>query len=221
MVPFTIDSFAGTPGEFHAADLLADVRPRIIVAAATAPALVLGSSQDAAVADAAACTAAAVEVLRRRSGGGAVLVAPGEMVWFDVVVPADDPRFVAVADDVTASMTWLGGHVAAVLDRLGVADAVVHDGRLDGGEWGRLVCFAGRGPGELFVGGAKLVGISQRRRRAGARFQCMVHTRWDPERMISLLSPPRPTAADLPAVTTLPPSVAADLPAALAATLNH
>ena len=34
-----------------------------------------------------ACAAPGVEVVRRRSGGGAVLLVPGEVVWFDVVVP--------------------------------------------------------------------------------------------------------------------------------------
>ena len=43
--------------------------------------------------------------------------------------------------------------------------------------WCPLVCFAGVGPGEVLAGGRKLVGISQRRTRAGARFQCAVHVR--------------------------------------------
>ena len=53
------------------------------------PALVLGSTQRAEVVDERACADAGVEVVRRRSGGGAVLLEPGAVVWFDVVVPAD------------------------------------------------------------------------------------------------------------------------------------
>ena len=37
--------------------------------------------------------------------------------------------------------------------------------------------------------GAKVVGISQRRTRAGARFQCAVPRRWDVERHAALLGP--------------------------------
>ena len=70
------------------------------------------------------------------------------------------------------------------------------------------------------VGGAKLVGISQRRRRQGARFQYMVHTAWNPERLVGVLRHPRPEVGDLPEVATLAPAVAAALPAALVDTLN-
>ena len=42
------------------------------------------------------------------------------MCWFDVVVPATDVRFQSVAHDVGASMRWLGGHIAAALEDLGV-----------------------------------------------------------------------------------------------------
>jgi lipoate-protein ligase A len=56
-------------------------------------------------------------------------------------------------------------------------------------QWSDLVCFAGIGPGELFVGDRKLVGMSQRRTRAGARFQCALPRRWSPEPLRSLLRP--------------------------------
>ena len=51
------------------------------------PALVLGSTQRPDIVDAEACRRAGVEVVRRRSGGGLVLLEPGNVVWFDVVVP--------------------------------------------------------------------------------------------------------------------------------------
>jgi hypothetical protein len=38
------------------------------------------------------------------------------------------------------------------------------------------------GTGEVSVGERKLVGLSQRRTREGARFQCLVHLAWRPER---------------------------------------
>jgi hypothetical protein len=51
------------------------------------------------------------------------------------------------------------------------------------------VCFAGLAAGEVIVDGAKVVGISQRRTRAGARFQCSVPLRWDAARHAELLAP--------------------------------
>jgi hypothetical protein len=37
------------------------------------------------------------------------------------------------------------------------------------------------------LGGAKAVGISQRRTRSGARLQCVLHRRWDPAATASLV----------------------------------
>lgn len=218
--PFRVERFAGSPGEFHATELLDDPVGRVVVVDATVDALVLGSSQPFDVADAEACAAAGVELTKRRSGGGAVLVEAGAMCWFDVIVPADHPRFVAVAGDVTGSMVWLGRHIAAALADLGVTGVAVHDEAMVCTPWSRLVCFAGVGGGEGLVDGAKLVGISQRRRRQGARFQCMVHTRWNPERMLGLLRDPKPAVGDLPPVATVSPEVAAALPAAVTAHLS-
>ena len=50
---------------------------------------------------------------------------------------------------------------------------------------------------EVQVGERKLVGISQRRTRRWARFQCAVHRRWDPAVLLDLLRPPRPTLEEL------------------------
>jgi hypothetical protein len=48
-------------------------------------------------------------------------------------------------------------------------------------EWSDRVCFAGIGPGEVLdAAGRKVVGISQRRTRGSARFQCAALGRWDP-----------------------------------------
>lgn len=128
-------------------------------------AVVLGSAQREDVVDPAACAAAGVDVVRRRSGGGAVLVGPGEQVWLDVFVPAGDPRHDA---DVSRSAWWLGELWAGALGDAGIAGAAVHQGPLVTGRHGQMACFAGLGPGEVTVAGRKLVGISQRRDRAGA-----------------------------------------------------
>ena len=148
------------------------------------PTLVLGSTQPAADVDEAACAARRVEVARRASGGGAVLHEPGRLLWVDVAVPAGDPLW---DDDVGRAFLWLGRAWQAALAATGVTGAVVHDGPLVASEWSRRVCFAGLGPGEVTVGGRKVVGMSQRRGRAGAVFQCAALLSWDPGRLLDLL----------------------------------
>jgi lipoate---protein ligase len=109
-----------------------------------------------------------------------VLLDPGAVLWVDVELPRDDPLW---DDDLGRAAWWVGELFAAAL---GAGD--VHRGALHRGRWGELVCFAGLGPGEVTVDGAKVVGISQRRTRAGARFQCAVPRRWEPERLAGLLA---------------------------------
>lgn len=218
---FDLEVYDGTAGAFHALDLLVAPRPRVVVCRASAPALVLGSGQSWEVVDRAACNAAGVEVVRRRSGGGAVFVDPSSVSWFDVVVPARDRRFAAVAGDVGASMRWLGAAIEQALHTLGVADLRVQGTTSAGAPWSSLLCFAGLGPGEVVHAAAgKLVGISQRRNRSGARFQCMVHSGWSPPSFLPLLAPPRPTTDELPVVAVLAAGVARGLPTAVAAALT-
>jgi lipoate-protein ligase A len=164
------------------------------------PALVLGSTQPADTADPTALRAAGVELARRRSGGGAVLLVPGEHVWIDVVLPAGDPLWL---DDVEASAWWLGEAWAAALRSAAPAVGVptVHRSGVTDRELGRWVCFAAAGPGEVLVSGRKLVGISQRRSRHLARFQCVVHRHLRPTATTSLLAdvhgrPDRPRLDD-------------------------
>lgn len=151
------------------------VARRVDVLVPTVPAVVLGSTQ------ADPSGAAAIEVVRRRSGGGAVLVTRDDPLWVDVDLPVGDPLW---SDDVGASFGWLGSAWAVAL---GAGD--VHDGPFVPGRWGRTVCFASRGPGEVFVDGAKVVGLAQRRTRAGARFQCAVLSRWEPGPLIDIVVP--------------------------------
>jgi lipoate---protein ligase len=217
---FELETYRGGVAAFHAADLLADSRPRVVGCAADPSALVLGSRQTVELVDLDACRRAGVDVVKRRSGGGVVLVEPGAMCWFDVVAPAGDPRFEAVAADVGASMRWLGGHVVTAVRGLGVAEAAAHDGGMVGGRWGEVVCFAGLGPGEVIADGAKLVGISQRRTRHGSRFQCIAHVRWSPEVLVGLLAEPRPALDELPAVAVVSREVATALPRAVARQLS-
>lgn len=130
--------------------------------------IVLGSRQTADLLDHDACARAGLSIVRRRSGGGAVLVAAGEMVWIDLVLPHG-----SVPDDVRGSMAWAGERWLDALGR--PADATVHREGMVCNAWSGLVCFAGIGPGEVLRGDRKLVGLSQRRTRYGIRIQGMVH----------------------------------------------
>jgi hypothetical protein len=61
----------------------------------TVPAIVLGSRQTETEINIEACEKTNVEIVRRRSGGGMVFLSPGKQVWLDVVIPKNDPLFLA------------------------------------------------------------------------------------------------------------------------------
>ena len=132
--------------------------------------VVLGSGQRDVSGLVDRATEAGLDVVRRRSGGGAVLLQPDGVLWVDVLVPRNDPLW---DDDVGRSSMWLGAAWCEALTALGV-EADVHRGLFSCGLAGRAVCFVGRGAGEVVSDGRKVVGISQRRDRGGARFQCAV-----------------------------------------------
>ena len=175
------------------------------------PTLVLGSTQPAELPFPDAVRAGGVEVVRRRGGGGAVYLEPGDHLWIDAWIPRGDALW---SVDVALAAEWVGAWWLTALaevtagggggreDGVGVGvDAgggvgrggggdnaawSVHRGRSVPGELGELVCFAGRGPGEVFVGDRKLVGLSQWRSREGALFSACAYVHWNPQRMIDL-----------------------------------
>ena len=168
---FPVHRRSGTATELHARDLPAERGVWLLEATQTA--LVLGSTQPMVHGD-------GLEVVRRRSGGGAVWVEPGGTLWVDVVVPRGDELW---DEDVGRSAHWLGEAWARAVG----GNAVVHRGAMVRTPWSDRVCFAGLGPGEVTIDGAKVVGISQRRTREGARFQCVAYERWNPEPLRELL----------------------------------
>ncbi len=165
---------------FDAASWVGVDSPTVRVLKVSAPTIVLGSSQTFDVIDLDACAEAGVDVVKRRSGGGAVWL-DDDMVWVDVFVPQGHARWDA---DIGRAMWWLGDAWAEALASVGVDGAEVHRGALIRTAWSSLVCFAGLGPGEVTMAGRKVVGISQRRSRAGALFQCGVLRRWEPNRLV-------------------------------------
>jgi lipoate---protein ligase len=93
-------------------------------------------------------------------------------LWIDWWIPADDPRW---RSDVHATSRLVGQWWADVL--MDVVDGVVtvHDGPLEGDPAYRLVCFAGRGPGEVFLDDKKAVGVTQWRVREGIFVSTVMH----------------------------------------------
>jgi lipoate-protein ligase A len=208
------EQWRGSAAEFHAAVPPADGRARRWSFEVSRPAVVLGSRQTEALLDVDRCRADGVEVVTRRSGGGAVLLDPGDVRWVDLVLPTGHPWWRA---DVTAAMTvvgraWLDAladvPVTAAAGDLPAGALRVHPGPMLHTPWSPWVCFDGVGPGEVLAGDAKLVGISQRRTRDWARFQCAVHLRYDPARLERYLAGPLP--ADVLAAPHTPVAVVSD-----------
>lgn len=145
------------------------------------PALVLGSRQQETLLNTQRCALDGIEIVRRRSGGGVVYLAPGEQVWIDVVIPRGDALW---SDDVAQASWWLGETWLNTLGSLGMNGLDVHRDSIRSDAWGELLCFAGVGPGEVVLARgdqrAKVVGISQRRTRDYARFQCTIYMKWNP-----------------------------------------
>lgn len=194
-----VERSVGSAGRFHDRPMPDPLERALWIFEPAAPAVVLGSAQRESVIDREAAERLGIELVRRRSGGGAVLLVPGEVLWVDVVLPRGDPRW---HDDVGRAFHWLGEAWAEALVSVGVAasDLAVHRGPMVRTAWSDLVCFAGLGAGEVTVDGRKAVGISQRRTRDAARFQCVVHRRWDGERLRAVLTEPRPSSSELAAM---------------------
>jgi lipoate-protein ligase A len=154
----------------------------------TRPAIVLGSSQKDEDIDRTFCSANGIDVVRRRSGGGAVYVHPSESLWIDIVLPRGD---VLWNDDIGKSMWWIGDWWVSLLASVGMTSTQVHRGAFERNDWSDLVCFAGRGSGEVFPheehAQQKVVGISQRRTRDYARFQCIAYYQWNAELHAAML----------------------------------
>ncbi len=191
-VSWAVVEESGSAAELHGDRMPVPDRRMVRVASVLGPALVLGSGQVAGRLDVEEAEARGVEVARRRSGGGAVLLWPGHQVWLDVCLPRADPLW---DDDVGQSARWLGATVAAALVELGAEGAEAHLGPFQPTAWSHQVCFAGRAPGEVVVGGRKVVGTSQRRSRLGAVFQVAVALVWAPSTLVDLLGLPAEAGA--------------------------
>jgi len=141
----------------------------VFVAAVDSPTLVLGGNQSTDVVD--VSLDPTMTFRRRRGGGGLVLLRP-EDLWIDWWIPRGDPRW---SHDVRVSSIQIGTWWAGVLRVHTQGDVRVHEGALEGDVDFRVVCFAGRGPGEVFVNERKTVGLTQWRVREGVFVSTVLH----------------------------------------------
>jgi lipoate---protein ligase len=189
-----------------------DASQRATVLHATRPAIVLGRAQKVDDGFDARAAALGFEVTRRVSGGSAVAVGPGECAWVDVVVARDAPGW---NDDIGKAGCWMGDRFVEALATVGVTELKVHRSGMEKRPGYGAVCFAGVGSGEVLTpDGSKLVGVSQRRTRAWALFQCAIPLQWDPSALIEALGPSAEPARAA-RVATLTPAVANHAIAAL------
>lgn len=177
--PAAIITQRGSAAELHALEPPSSHIRELWVLDAVRPAVVLGSSQAEPDRLAAWAAARSLDVARRRSGGGAVLVDPAATTWLDLWLPADDRAY---RDDLGAMFLAVGEVIADTLRSCGLGEngpVTVHRSRpgpdeRDRDSLARRICFAGLGWGEVLIGPHKVVGLSQRRNRWGARVQVLV-----------------------------------------------
>lgn len=158
----------GSAAELHALAFPETDAAQVWVLHPSGPAIVMGSAQkpEAFVGD---FDGAGVELAPRRSGGGAVFIDPDATVWVDVLAPRGSRWW---SDDLAQTFLAVGHAWNRALAACGVEGAVFADAPAKVAE-ARLACWAGLGWGEVTVEGVKIVGLSQRRTRWGARIQGM------------------------------------------------
>ncbi len=163
------------------------------------PTLVLGGRQSLDVINVGRL--GSTDLRRRRGGGGLVLLQPGDL-WLDWWIPTGDPRW---SPDVRVSALLVGGWWRDVLEQRVPGVVSVHRGALEGVLEHRVVCFAGRGPGEVFVDGRKAVGLTQWRVREGIFVSTVIHSKPSSDILRYLTSTPDGLGASLDhhLVTTL------------------
>lgn len=175
----------GLASEFHANPMQYVDQRTVHFLEVSRSALVLGSSQDPSQIDIEVLKRLDAELVVRRSGGGAVYLSPANQLWIDISIPKGDRLY---TDDLRRSFLPIGSVFLEMLARVSSLDFQMHGGPLVGGELGRAICFAGIGPGEITIEGAKVVGISQRRTQKGAVFQCTLYLHYPLKVMEEVMS---------------------------------
>lgn len=178
--------FTGTAAELHALPMpTAGEIAELWVMRPTAPAVVMGSSQRPDHFDEQRLRDDDVALSPRRSGGGAVFIDPTSTVWIDVLAPRSSQLW---STDLVENFLIIGRLWHQALWSVGIETEVCVEspGRTDASA---LACWAGIGWGELVIGSAKIVGLSQRRTRWGSRVQAMAVVDGSSVRVVDYLKP--------------------------------
>lgn len=144
------------------------------------PVLVLGGGQrdDVVVDD----VDQGLMVRRRRGGGGAVLVQPDDL-WVDWWIPRPDSRLSTdIPRNALLAAEWWYRSLARVLDTV----PKIYGGPLLAPRELKEVCFAGAGPGELFVDERKIMGVTQWNVREGCFLSTLIPA-WPQNPILSTL----------------------------------
>jgi len=180
----------GAAGALH--ERATEALARVEVLEIERMAVVLGSTQSTDLIDTARAAQLGCDVVQRRSGGGIVLLQPGDHAWIDVTVPRGHQLW---DDDVERATHWLGDVWCESLREVVGGDGwSAHRAKLAASAPERAVCFASLGPGEVARDGRKVVGISQRRTKDAARFQCTVFHAIDIETYAAIVREPLPAS---------------------------
>lgn len=153
-----------------------------------APAIAMGSGQKPDLFLQDRLRADGLELGGRRSGGGAVFIDPSAVVWVDLLVPKSSELY---SGDLVEMFERIGGLWQAALASCGVTSVLYEagdDAPSSRRDEARLACWAGTGWGELLVDGYKIVGLSQRRTRWGARVQGMAVLNGSAARVVDYLA---------------------------------
>lgn len=184
-----IHHHAGSASELHALAMPTEGETvQLWRMAPSAPALVMGSGQKPALFRREKLQADGVELGGRRSGGGAVFIDPAGVAWADLLVPKVSPLW---SQDLVETFERVGQLWHQALTACNVDAAVYAAGVADvpssRNEVARLACWAGNGWGEILRGETKIVGLSQRRTRWGARVQGMAVLNGSATRVVDYL----------------------------------
>lgn len=157
------------PDLYDYSELRRRSEPTMFVVHVERPTLVLGGNQSDEEVNTTRLDT--TQLVRRRGGGGLVLLRPDDL-WVDWWIPSSDERW---SPDVHKSSLMAGEWWRELLRDFVSGEISVHSGSLEGSLAHRLVCFAGRGPGEVFVDDRKAVGVTQWRVREGIFLSTVMH----------------------------------------------
>ncbi|MFB0901504.1 MAG: hypothetical protein QMB08_05355 [Acidimicrobiales bacterium] len=178
--------FSGTVADLHALPMPTESESaELWVMRPTGCAVVMGSSQRPDRFDEERLRNENVALAPRRSGGGAVFIDPASTVWIDVLAPRSSQLW---SSDLAENFLVVGRLWHKALRSVGIETELCGESpaRTDAAA---LACWAGSGWGELLVGPAKIVGLSQRRTRWGSRVQTMAVVDGSSARVVDYLMP--------------------------------